>query len=143
MFKISKKADYALIALTHLSMSNRKVSAKEIADYYNFSSQMMSKVMKDLAIAGYLSGYRGTSGGYQLVIDPNSVSLGDVLKAIDGPMAIVDCVESNYGCPAINSCLTHKMLIKVQKDIQSLIDNISLHELITDKNNKRIKHELN
>jgi len=99
---------------------------------------MMAKVMKELALAGYLSGTRGAAGGYQLAADPGRVTLGEILKTVDGPMSIVECSGgASSSCPAMSACRMHRMMGVVQHEIQNLVNGISLKELITERNYKK------
>src|SRR5438876_513098 len=83
MFKLSKKADYGLIAVKHLAMHRQEhaCSANEIAEEYGISATLMAKVLQKLAHHSVVSAKHGSSGGYQLAKDPSQISALDVISA--------------------------------------------------------------
>ncbi|KAK3584272.1 hypothetical protein CHS0354_035353 [Potamilus streckersoni] len=134
MIKISKKADYAIVALSHLVYSGEPVSAKKIAEFYHFPSPMVSKVMKELAQGNIIEGTRGVNGGYKLNMRPDQITLGYILDIMDGPSEITECCSDVNICPASKECLVKYGLNKVQRKIRMLFDNTTLKELINQKN---------
>ena len=93
MFKLSKKADYGLIAMMHLANHRESVtcSASEIAEGYGISTMLMAKVLQKLAKQGLVVAKHGASGGYQLAKGPERISALDVITAIDGPVLMANC----------------------------------------------------
>jgi len=90
MFKLSKKADYGLIAMKHLAIHRQRhsSSASEIAEEYGISATLMAKVLQKLARQSLVTAKHGSSGGYQIARDPGQISALDVISAIDGPVLI-------------------------------------------------------
>jgi len=90
MMKLSKKADYGLIALKHLAIHNGhgSCSASDIAEVYKMSTPLMAKVLQKLAKAGLVDARHGSSGGYTLARDASMISALDVIRAIDGPFSL-------------------------------------------------------
>src|SRR5437879_12418541 len=88
MFKLSKKADYGLIAVKHLAMHRQQhaCSANEIAEEYGISATLMGKVLQKLAHHSLVAAKHGSSGGYQLAKEPGQISALDVSSAIEGPV---------------------------------------------------------
>src|ERR1700684_970022 len=90
MLKLSKKADYALIAVRHLA-THREIqsqSASDIAEAYGISAPLLAKVLQRLAKNGLVTARHGSSGGYQLARHPKDISALDVINAVDGPVII-------------------------------------------------------
>ena len=84
MFQLSKKADYGLIALKHLAQhSEESISAREIAAHYHIPAELLAKVLQRLARKGLLVSQQGINGGYVLARDPASISIVDVLEALE------------------------------------------------------------
>jgi Rrf2 family protein len=107
MFKLSKKADYGLIAVKHLAMhrsENHACSANEIAEEYGISTTLMAKVLQKLARNSLVAAKHGSTGGYQLAKDPDRISALDVITAIDGPVLIISCVTSHPSVQFANRC---------------------------------------
>ena len=87
MFRLSKKSDYGLIALKHLAQhAEESVSAREIAAQYHIPAELLAKVLQRLARKGLLVSQQGTNGGYVLAKDPATISIVDVVEALEGPI---------------------------------------------------------
>jgi FeS assembly SUF system regulator len=131
MFKLSKKADYGLIAVKHLAMhrSNHACSASEIADEYGISSTLMAKVLQKLARGLVVVAKHGSSGGYQLAKDPAQISALDVISAIDGPVLITSCVTNHGNCDATHRCSVKEPLRRVNESILSVLSNVSIAQM--------------
>jgi len=104
MLKLTKKADYGLIALKHLAMRPHRgdagwgsASAKEIADTYGVPLPLLSKILQKLARAGFLRSEHGTNGGYRLARDPRLITALEVIRAIDGPIILTACFTEHGG----------------------------------------------
>src|SRR5919205_471380 len=93
MLRLSKKSDYALMAMKHLALrgdrgANASSSAREIAELYDIPIELLAKVLQRLVRGGLLASQQGTRGGYQLARRPTLISVADVIQAIDGPVAV-------------------------------------------------------
>ena len=91
MLRLSKKADYALIAITHLTLKSGSSSAREIAEQFDIPVELLAKVLQRLTRRGLLASQQGTRGGYQLARAATGISIADVIQAIDGPVAVTAC----------------------------------------------------
>src|SRR5258707_4936870 len=122
MFKLSKKADYGLIAVKHLALHRRDhaCSANEIAEEYGSSSTLMAKVLQKLAHRSIVAAKHGSSGGYQLSKEPSQISALDVISAIDGPVLITSCVTNHGNCDATERCSVKEPLRRVDESIFNL-----------------------
>jgi Rrf2 family protein len=131
MLKLTKKADYGLIALKHLTLVRpRSASAKEIADRYGVPVPVLSKVLQKLARGGFLASEHGTNGGYRLVGNPSSISALDVVRAIDGPVVLTSCfTETGEDCEHQNRCIVRDPLRRVHEGILALLAGLSMAEL--------------
>ena len=87
MLKLTKKADYGLIAVRHLAANADlgACSAKDLAEMYGLPQEALAKLLQKLTKAGLLQSQQGTNGGYTLARDPRSISALDVIKALEGP----------------------------------------------------------
>src|SRR5213593_3077831 len=99
MLRLSKKADYALIAMKHLALRTDRgsSSAREIAGLYDIPIELLAKVLQRLVRRGLLASQQGTRGGYQLACSPAQISVADVIQAIDGPVAVTACSGADDG----------------------------------------------
>ena len=93
MLRLSKKADYALMAMKHLALKARRrvASAREIAEQHDIPIELMAKVLQRLVRRGLLASTQGTRGGYTLAQRRRSISVADVIQAIDGPLTVTAC----------------------------------------------------
>src|SRR5260221_14530656 len=105
MLHLSKKADYALIAVKHLATHGvESHSSADIAETYRISPQLLAKVLQRLAKHGLVTARHGASGGYQLARHPKDISALEGISAVDGPMMITSCVTNHGACRQSNTC---------------------------------------
>jgi Rrf2 family protein len=132
MLKLTKKADYSLIALRHLALAgDRAASAKEIGDTYHIPLPILSKVLQKLGKSGFLLSVQGTNGGYRLARDPNLISVLEVIRAVDGPVILTSCFTHDR-CDQSGSCTVKEPLRKVHESILKLLESISIIALTKD-----------
>ena len=131
MMKLSKKADYGLIALKHLAMHGGRgsCSAGDIAELYKMSTPLMAKVLQKLAKVGLVAARHGSSGGYTLGRDASLISALDVIKAIDGPLFITSCVTVRGECDQSDRCNIREPLRKVNESIEAVLKRIKISHM--------------
>jgi Rrf2 family protein len=131
MFKLSKKADYGLIAVKHLAAHRdaHACSANEISEEYGISTTLMAKVLQKLARHGVVVAKHGSSGGYQLAKDPGQITALDVISAIDGPVLITSCVTSHGNCDATNRCSVREPLRRVNESILQVLSTVTISQM--------------
>jgi len=134
MFKLSKKADYGLIAVKHLALHRRDhaCSASEIADQYGISATLMAKVLQKLAHKSIVAAKHGSSGGYQLLKEPAEITALDVISAIDGPVLITSCVTNHGDCDATQRCSVKEPLRRVNESILSVLGSVTIAQMSED-----------
>lgn len=134
MFKLSKKADYGLIAVKHLATHRNAhaCSANEISEEYGISTTLMAKVLQKLARQGLVAAKHGSSGGYQLAKDPGQISALDVISAIDGPVLITSCVTSHGNCDATDRCSVREPLRRVNESILQVLGTVTISQMSED-----------
>src|ERR1041384_3899961 len=106
MLRLSKKADYALMAMKHLAQKRdvSSTSAREIAEQYGIPIELMAKVLQRLVRTGLLASTQGTRGGYTLGRLAASISVADVIQAIDGPLTVTACSTEKNTCEQFTRC---------------------------------------
>ena len=135
MLRLSKKADYALMAMKHLAVhgDRESSSAREIAEQYNIPIELMAKVLQRLVRRGLLASHQGTRGGYQLARRPGQISVADVIQAIDGPVMVTACSsDDDGGCDQFAKCNVRDPLWKVRQRILAALGDCTIAELATD-----------
>ena len=130
MLKLTKKADYGLIALKDLTVRHPlSASAKDIADRYGVPLPLLSKVLQKLAKAGFLRSEQGVNGGYRLAKDPASINAFEIIRAIDGPIFLTACFTEHGGCEHSDKCNVRDPLRKVHEGIVKLLSSIKLTDI--------------
>lgn len=132
MLKLTKKADYGLIALRHLALAEPKsASVKEIADCYQIPPPLLAKVLQKLAREGILTPVYGTNGGYKLARDPGAISALEVIRIIDGPVILTSCFTKE-GCGQSGKCSVKEPLRRIHEGILQLLESITISEMRED-----------
>src|SRR5579864_2930234 len=130
MLKLTKKADYGLIALRHLaSVPGATASTKEIADAYSLPVTLLAKVLQQLSRAGIVQSVAGTNGGYKLMRNPGAVSALEVVRAIDGPVILTHCFTEHGTCEQSDKCTVREPLRKVHEAILDLLQKFTIDDL--------------
>jgi Rrf2 family protein len=128
MLKLTKKADYGLMAMKHLAehAEHGALSAKDLAECYGIPQEVLAKILQRLAKAGLLHSQHGSNGGYTLARDPASISAFEVIKAIDGPLFITSCVTVRGECDQTDRCNIREPLRKVNHSIEAVLRSITI-----------------
>jgi Rrf2 family protein len=132
MLRLSKKADYALIATKHLAQqesTGRSTSAREIAEQYGIPIELMAKVLQRLVRTGLLVSTQGTRGGYMLSRPSTSISVADVIQAIDGPFTVTACSTERNDCEQYSKCSIRDSLWQIRERIAAALGTVSLAEM--------------
>src|SRR5881628_377486 len=134
MLRLSKKADYALIAMKHLALRGDRgsSSAREIAEQYDISIELMAKVLQRLVRRGLLASHQGTRGGYQLARLPVQITVADVIQAIDGPVTVTACTTEDGRCDQFAKCNVRDPLWRVRERILAALGDCTIAELATE-----------
>src|SRR5215469_3757290 len=131
MLKLTKKADYALMAMKHLAEhgSNGALSAKDVAEAYGIPQEALAKILQRLAKARLVISQHGINGGYTLARDAKTISAFEVIQAIDGPLFITSCITVRGECDQSDRCTVREPLRKVNQSIEQVLKNISIAEM--------------
>jgi Rrf2 family protein len=116
MLRLTKKADYGLMALKYL------------ADH--IPPPLLAKILQTLARAGLLVSHAGTNGGYALARPASQISAFEVIRAIDGPLFITSCITIHGTCDLAGHCTIKEPLRKVNDSITELLSNIRISDLV-------------
>jgi FeS assembly SUF system regulator len=132
MLRLSKKADYALIAMAHLALKPGSASAREIAENYEIPTELMAKVLQRLARRNLLTSQQGARGGYTLARAATGISVADVIQAIDGPVAVTACSSHADRCGQFAKCNVRDPLWRISDIIVAALARTSVSELAGD-----------
>jgi Rrf2 family protein len=131
LLRLSKKADYALMAVRHLALKSgpSSASAREIAEQYDIPIELMAKVLQRLVRAGLLISTQGTRGGYTLSRPSVSISVADVIQAIDGPFTVTACSSEKNDCEQFSKCSIRDPLWQIRERIAATLGTVTIAEM--------------
>ncbi|MDQ2711562.1 MAG: Rrf2 family transcriptional regulator [Acidobacteriota bacterium] len=134
MLRLTKKADYSLIALKHFAIRAQEtsgpVSAKEVSDACGIALPVLSKLLQKLGKTGFLTSEYGTNGGYRLAKEPRRISVLEVIRAIDGPIVLANCFTENAHCGHSLRCTVKRPLRKIHDGILRLLEGVSIQDML-------------
>ena len=131
MLKLTKKADYGLIAMRHLAQHAEvgPSSAKDLAGLYGMPREALAKILQGLTRAGLLVSQHGINGGYSLARDPRRISAFEVIQAIEGPLFITSCSTTTDDCDQSSRCTVREPLRKVSRSIEDVLSHLTIWDL--------------
>jgi Rrf2 family protein len=131
MLKLSKKADYALMAMKHLAehADQGSCSAKDVAEAYAIPPEALAKILQRLARAGLLHSQHGMNGGYTLARPAHGISAYEVIRVIDGPLFITSCITVRGECGQTERCTIREPLRKVNQSIEEVLKKIRIADM--------------
>lgn len=135
MLRLSKKADYALIAMKHLALrpgAGDSSSAREMAEAYTIPLELLAKVLQRLVRARLLLSVQGTRGGYRLGRPALAISVADVIQAVDGPVTVTACSPEDHRCDQYSRCSIRDPMWKIRGRIVDALNTVSIAELAAD-----------
>ncbi|MCK9554352.1 Rrf2 family transcriptional regulator [bacterium] len=135
--RISYKGDYALKAMLDLALhyNAELVTGHDMAQRIDAPIKFMGQVLLELRKGGFIESRRGNIGGYMLSRPPGKISVGEVVRYIDGPIEPIACLKDKYSnCADINRCVFKKLWNKVYQATADIVDNVTFEELASEVN---------
>ena len=138
---LSTKGRYGLKAVFELSLNYGlgPVSLKRISSKYDISESYLEQLFAKLRKKGYIDTVRGPQGGYLLAKDPGEITVGMILRALEGDITTSECISKEI-CPRETTCATRVIFEKIEDSINQVIDNITLADM---KKNYNLLEEAN
>jgi Rrf2 family transcriptional regulator, cysteine metabolism repressor len=129
--RISSRCEYGLRAMVFLAAREdvRPVPLPEIAAGEGIPGPFLERILARLRESGLLKATRGVSGGYQLARPPADIAVGDVVTALEGPLALVGCVPDDGGCERAESCASRVVWRRLDSAISGALSSITLEDL--------------
>ena len=132
MIILSKLADYGVIVATHLAAyPGRQVTAGTVATETRLPQATVAKLLKALAHAGLVTAARGVGGGYRLARSPTSISVAEVVAAIDGDIGLTQCSVHVDECAHTNYCPTRPHWAAINRAVGEALSAVTLNEMIS------------
>lgn len=133
---LSKKTKYGIKALTFIARKEgvEPVQVGEIAKNEQIPQKFLESILLTLRKAGFLGSKKGKHGGYYLRMKPSEIIMSDVMRVLEGPIAMVPCVSLNFyekcdDCPDEHACSVHKLMIQVRDNTLNVLRNNTLADL--------------
>ena len=135
ILKLSTKGRYSVKAMVDLAINsaNGPVNIKSIAERQKISEYYLEQLFATLRKANIILSVRGATGGYTLARDPKYISIKDIIDTVEGPVGISNCIEGE-NCSNMDLCPTRLLWFKLSESINSVMENTSLEDIITDYN---------
>ena len=134
---LSKKTKYGLKALTYLALQKEKkpVQIAEIAKHENISQKFLESILLTLRKTGFLGSKKGKGGGYYLIKQPSEILMTDIMRVLEGPIAMVPCVSLNFyekceDCPKESTCSVNKLMLQVRDANLRVYRNNTLADIL-------------
>jgi Rrf2 family protein len=131
LLKLTKKADYGLIAVCHLAQHADlgACSAKDLADMYSIPQEALAKILQRLTKARLLTSQYGTNGGYTLARDPRTITAYEIIRAIEGPLFMTSCGAASSDCEQSDRCTVREPLRKVSRTIEEVLNGLTIWDM--------------
>jgi Rrf2 family protein len=130
VLRLSRKADYGLMAVHYIAFHQHDgvVSTKRIAEDLGIPAELLAKILQRLAREKLIASVNGPKGGYVLARNPSQIRVSEVLRAIEGPLGLVNCYRT-MRCPQLERCNIRRPVWMIQTSIEQLLDTLSLDEM--------------
>lgn len=140
--KLSTRGRYGLKAMFQLSLyyGDGPIPLKQIADEQNLSESYLEQLFSLLRKEGLINSVRGAQGGYMLSRDPNLITVGQVLRCLEGNMSPSNCVTETdeFQCLNEDDCVAKLVWLKIKESVDKVIDSITLEDMINNENKLNI-----
>jgi Rrf2 family protein len=133
LFRIPMRVHNGLLLMSYLAtnhVSGVPISLDEIAEREHTSQGFLEEIATSLKTAGLIEGKRGSKGGYLLSRAPEAITVSEIIDALEGPVALVDCLMEDVSCPSEHGCSNRKIWKTVQDRITETLDGIHLSDLV-------------
>ena len=133
MLRVTRLTDYATVVLTVLAAEPETVlSAAELAERAGLEAPTVSKVLKPLAQAGLVEGFRGAHGGYRLTRPPGEISLLEIVEAMEGPIAMTECSLDEHVCGIASQCGVRANWRRINDVVAAALSDVSLAQMFAE-----------
>lgn len=135
--KISTKGQYALQMMLDLAINDtgEYITIKSIAGRQNLSEKYLEQIINMLSRAKFVKSVRGAKGGYKLSNPPEYYTVGMILRAIEGSLAPLRCIEDSSDCSQVEECVLCGLWRKINDSINEVIDHVTLEDLVKEYQN--------
>ncbi|MBW2046356.1 MAG: Rrf2 family transcriptional regulator [Deltaproteobacteria bacterium] len=139
MMRLSTKGRYGARVMLELALNygNGPVLLKDIAKHQGISVGYLEHILPRLKAAGLVNSTRGAHGGYTLAKEPSRINLGQVVKALEGNLAIVECVTAPQVCQRVESCITRDIWGQMSRELMKMLGSTTLQDMVNRQKKKQ------
>lgn len=132
MIRLTRLADYGVLVMTHIAGRPESVhAAADVAEEIHLPAPTVSKILGAMARGGLLESHRGLKGGFSLARPAEEITVGEIISAVDGPIALTECLDDGSGDCALESlCPTRAHWQKINGAIKKALDEVTLADLM-------------
>jgi len=131
MLRMGKLTDYGIVLMSYLaSKTYQQHSAHNLSDAVQMPFPTVRKVLKSLSQAGLLKSERGAQGGYNLTRNPKSISIAEIITAIEGPIALTECVSDENHCEQESHCSVQTNWTRINNAVFHALDEVKLSDML-------------
>lgn len=140
MFSLTRKTDYALVALAGMARPEQaRASSRDLAERFDLPLPLLRNILKRLTACGLVISTRGPHGGYRLARDPQRITLADLVEAIEGPVQLAVCcrpdedASGQAACELEGSCEVQRPVKRINRLMRSVLSSITLAQVAADE----------
>jgi len=135
MLRLSTKGQYGVRAMFEIARGypDEPVNIKVISERQDVSPHYLEQILNRLRRSGLIRSVKGPGGGYLLTSSPEEISISEILRELEGPVAITSCLNPAEGCVRVDSCVTHLLWKALGRQIEEFLNTITLRDLLNGK----------
>ena len=132
MLRLSTKGQYGVRAMFEIARgyNSGPITIKQISENQDVSVSYLEQILNQLRKAGIINSVKGPGGGYVLGKSPDAISIGAILRELEGPVAITSCLDPSEGCMRVEGCVTHLLWKSLGEKIETFLDQMTLNDLL-------------
>ncbi len=132
MLRLSTKGQYGVRAMFEIARGCTRgpITIKEISEKQDVSISYLEQILNTLRKAEIIRSVKGPGGGYMLNREPSEISIGEILRVLEGPVAITSCLDPREGCVRVEGCVTHLLWKSLGEKIEAFLDTMTLEDLL-------------
>lgn len=132
MLRLSTRGQYGVRAMFEIARgyTHGPTTIRQIAESQDVSVAYLEQILNTLRKGGLISSVKGPGGGYVLSRPPERISIGAILRELEGPVAITSCLDPKEGCMRVDGCVTHLLWKSLGEKIESFLDDMTLGDLL-------------
>lgn len=132
MLRLSTKGQYGVRAMFEIARgyTAKPITIREISVRQDVSVAYLEQILNQLRKSGMIKSVKGPGGGYVLNRGPEEISIGEILRILEGPIAITSCLDPKEGCLRVEGCVTHLLWKSLGEKIEAFLDGMTLKDLL-------------